>query len=93
MLDAQGRITINSDLLEKVESVKRGDKVKIFLEINKRRLIINPTRDIYEEAYFIATHNIDEKGRIFLPASIRKTFPNAKYLPVERDGEIFVLII
>ena len=94
MLDAQGRITIGNDLLSKDEYIKTYGKAKIFYDDYQKRIVL---RSIYAEMggryYFIAEHKIDKKGRICIPASIRNAFPGATYLPAEKNGRIYILII
>lgn len=92
MLDKQGRITIKEDLLANATYVKRNGKVDVYLEPDKKRLHLNPSR-ITDETYFVGSCKMDEKGRIYMPSSIRSAFPNANFLPAERNGEIYILII
>lgn len=94
MLDAQGRIAISSELLKNSKYVKGGEKVKIFFKPDKKVLHLNPPmEELNDNTYFIATHKMDERGRIFIPSIIRKTFSNANFLPAEKNGEIYILII
>ena len=92
MLDKQGRITIKEDLLANATYVKKNGKVDVYLEPDKKRLHLNPKR-IADETYFVGSCKMDEKGRIYIPASIRKNFSNAHFLPAELKGEIYILII
>lgn len=94
MLDSQGRVTIISDLLKRSKYIKKWETVNIYLNMDKKILLLNPTIErIGDDTYFISTRRMDEKGRIFIPTSIRNCFPKSKYLPAERNGEIYILII
>lgn len=98
MLDAQGRIVIPSEQLERVGESLIGKKIQIYFDSENRSLNLR-MHDVdygfkeYKNMYYIATHILNQKGRIFIPKVIREAFPNATYLPAEKDGEIFILII
>lgn len=90
MLDQYGRITIITEVLEKAMYLRKGEKVKIFLEMEPKRLHLTPRESI---GYFLGSCTIDEKGRIVIPLQIRRAFPNSTFLPAEMGGEIYILII
>lgn len=98
MLDEQGRIVIPSEQLGRVNQKIIGKKLKIYFDSKNRSLSLN-LYDLdyglagYENMYYIATHTINEEGRICIPKVIREVFQNANYLPVEKEGELYILII
>ena len=94
MLDSHGRVVLGKELLSRVD-LETNHKVNMFFDDTQKRLILLSCDDVRSTKmlYFVATHNIDEKGRIFIPAQVRKAFPKATYLPVEKDGNIYILII
>ena len=93
MLDSQGRIAIGKEILSRV-NLKKKQEINIFLDYNERRLLILSAADPRRTAlYFVTKHMIDEKGRIFVPSQIRNAFKDATYLPVERDGNVYILIL
>ena len=92
MLDSQGRIAIGKEILSRV-NLKTKQEINFFLDYNERRLLILSAADPRRtDLYFVAKQTIDEKGRIFMPAQIRKAFKDATYLPVEKDGNMYILI-
>jgi len=96
MLDAQGRIIIPSEQLEKVDGTMKERELSIYFDSKRKRLKLRLHPFDYGEEnsiYYIATYTMDKKGRISIPKVIRKAFPDSTYLPAERDGEIYILII
>lgn len=98
MLDAQGRIVIPSEQLEKVDGKMQEREVLVYFNSKKKGLTLKLHPFDYgveecEDIYYIATHTMNQKGRIYIPKVIREAFPNATYLPAEQDGEIYILII
>ena len=98
MLDAQGRIVIPAEQLGRVNQKIIGKKLKIYFDSNNHSLRfyiyeIDYGLEGYENMYYIASHTLNTKGRITIPKVIREAFPNAAYLPVEKKGEILILII
>lgn len=68
-LDKDGRITLNSDLIELCGIVKKS-KVAI-CKIDKKKLAIRNLENI--KGYkVIACMTMDEKGRVIIPQEIRK---------------------
>ena len=94
MLDAQGRITIGKKLLSNEEYIVLYGEANIFYEpIQKIISLRSKYIKSVEGMYLVATHKVDKKGRIFIPMSIRNAFPGATYLPAEKNGRIYILII
>lgn len=93
MLDTQGRITIGKELILRA-NLKEKQKVDIFLDNTKRALVLFECNCVEEKSrlYYVATHTLDEKGRLFIPADVRDAFPGATYLSTEKDGMIYILI-
>ena len=92
MLDEQNRLIIGKDLIEK-STLKLREKVNIYYEPEEKKLILKRCDEEVSGKYFVATHPLEGKARIVIPSTIRNAFPDARYLPVEKDGEIFILII
>ena len=95
MLEAQGRLVIGKELLSRVD-IKEKQKVDIFFDIIQKALVLlscDDTMRIKSNLYFIATHTIGVKGRFYIPSQVREAFPGATYLPTEKDGTIYILII
>lgn len=98
MLDAQGRIVIPSEQLEKVDGTMKGRNISIYFDssrigLNLRLHPLDYGIESCKNMYYISTCIMNEKGRICIPKVIREAFPNATYLPAEQDGEIYILII
>ena len=94
MLDAQGRITIKKELLSKDEYMGADMQTNIFYDPNHKIICLRSKYiESVEGLYWVAKHKIDKKGRIFIPMSIRDAFPGATYLPAEKNGRIYILII
>ena len=94
MLDAQGRITIKKELLSKNDFIKANGVVKLFYNpIIKCLLIKSECFEGDDNLYYISTHKLDTKCRMFMPISIQKAFPGATYLVSEKDGNIYIHII
>lgn len=94
MLDSQGRLTLKKELLSKDEYVRADSETNIFYDPNNKRICLRSQYiESIEEMYWVAKQKIDKKGRIFIPASIRNAFPGATYLPAEKNGRIYILII
>ena len=96
MADKQERVTIGTELLSKSEELKIQEEVKMLYDSTKRAIFLQGkdiNQELGKDIYFVATHKINEKGRIVIPAVIRNAFPEADYLPVEQNGKIYILII
>lgn len=94
MLDAQGRITIGKELLEKAFGNQKYKRVKLLLDLkNKGIQVIPEDMDEDKDLYFIRTVSIDSKGRIFMPKVIINSFSGATYVPAMRDNKLYILII
>ena len=93
MVDSQGRITIGKELISRA-NLKEKQKVDIFLDNTKKTLVLFDLNDATEKSrlYYVTTHTLDEKGRLFIPADVRNAFPGATYLSTEKDGMIYILI-
>lgn len=94
MVDKQGRLTISSELLSKA-NISMNIQVQIFFDRKKRVLLVLPEKEYsYEEdIYYIKTIPLDKQGRLAIPNQIRNAFPDADYLPSERNGNIYIHII
>jgi len=92
MLDAQNRLVIGKELIERA-NFKLREKLNIYYEPEEKRLLLKRLNEDVGEKYFVSTQLLEVKTRVAIPLSIRNAFPNAKYLPVEKDGEIYILII
>ena len=94
MLESQGRLAIGKELFSRVD-IKENQKVTIFFDNTQKALVLLPCDDVRSTStlYFVATHTIDAKGRIFIPAQVRDAFPGATYLPTEKDGIVYILIL
>ena len=93
MLDANNRITIGAELMLRA-NLKPNQEIDIFFDHLEKRLLFLPSDEVNATTmYFVKSHSIDSKSRVFVPKCIRDIFPKASYLPVERNGKIFVLII
>ena len=92
MLDEQNRLIIGKELIEK-STLKLREKIYVYYEPEEKKLILKRCEEKVDGKYFVATQLLESKARMVIPSSIRNAFPDAKYLPVEKDGEIFILII
>ena len=94
MLDKVGRIAIGQELLSRA-NLRIKQEVGIYFDhIQKRMLLLPQGENPYEETlYYVRTNTIDEKGRIYIPKSIRDAFKEVTYLPSEKNGDIYILII
>ena len=94
MLDAQGRITIGKELLEKAFGNQKYKKVKLLLDLkNKGIQVIPENMEEDKDLFFIKTSSIDSKGRVFISKIIINSFPGATYIPAMRDNKLYILII
>jgi len=91
MLDSGNRLSMGKDLTDEVK-LKLPPKVYIYYEHENRRLVLKSEK-CFENQYYVKEQIIDEKSRVVIPASVRNAFPNATYLPVTMNGEIYILII
>lgn len=94
MLESQGRLVIGKDLLSRVD-IKENQKVDVFFDNTQKALVLLSCGDLRKKStlYFIATHTISLKGRFCIPSQVRDAFPKATYLPTEKDGIIYILIL
>ncbi len=93
MLDTSNRITIGGELMLR-SNLKANQKIDIFFDHMEKKLLFLPSDEVNNtDMYFVASHGIDSKNRVIIPKTIRDIFPKASYLPVERNGKIYVLII
>lgn len=97
MLDAQGRITIGKELLEKAFGNQWYKRVKLLLDLKNKGIqgiqVIPEDMEEDKDLYFIRTVSIDSKGRIFMPKVIINSFSGATYVPAMRDNKLYILII
>lgn len=94
MLDKEGRITLPKYILERQDEIHPKQEVLLFLDHNNREILIRSKENRFEKnLHFIRNAKIDEKGRVFVPKSILKIFSNANFLPTEKNGKIYILII
>lgn len=94
MLDQKGRLAIGKDILERQKEIHVSQEVLLFLDHYNNEIVIKPKGGtINNELHFIKNARVDPKGRIFVPKVIRGIFPNAKFLPAEKNGKIYILII
>jgi len=92
MLDKENRLMLGKELVEK-SMLELGEKVYIYYDPEEKKLILKRYKWTINAKYFVATQLLEEKARMVIPAAIRNAFPEATYLPVEKDGEIYILII
>lgn len=74
----------------------KGEFVSFYFNPKEKMIQIIPTNnpvDVDDGFYLIKELKIDEKGRIVIPSSLRKVFPDVSYLPALRDGKLYILII
>lgn len=95
MLDAQGRLTIGGELMERAYGCWQDyEKVKLLLDLkNKAIQVIPEYMEGDKDLYFIRTTGIDNKKRIFIPKIIRNAFPKAIYMPTVCNNKVCILII
>ena len=94
MIDKHGRITLTSELLRRQEKIYIGKKVNIYFDYYQNALILKPINEKVKGNYFfIKKVSIDSKNRIYLPESIKRVFDGNGFLPAEKDGDIYILII
>lgn len=94
MLDKSGRLIIGLGLLERCKHISIKSEVSVlYNQVNKFLVLKTKGIDSAPGMYYVASLKIDEKGRIIMPSSVRKAFPEATYLPTEKDGEIYIFII
>lgn len=91
MLDKNGRITLGAELLKEAR-VDIHQRMYFYYEPEYKRLALKKA-GCFDNMLFVKEQTVDEKGRIFIPASVRNAFPEATYLPVVMRGEIYILII
>ena len=92
MLDSENRLMIGIELVEK-SNLDMGGKVFIYYEPEEKTLILKKYDQGNNYKYFVGTQILQKKARLVIPSSIRNAFPEATYLPVEKYGEIYILII
>lgn len=96
MLDKQGRLTLGKELIEEAFGQLEKREVNLFFDVEAKVLhvaLINKSIDVSEDYYFLKREKMDPKGRIGIPISIRKTFPDAKFLPAMKNGKLYILIV
>lgn len=94
MLDAQGRLTIGEELMEKAYGCQDYEKVKLLLDLKNNAIQVIPEyMEEDKDLYFIRTTGIDHKRRIFIPKIIRNAFPKATYMPTVCNNKVCILII
>lgn len=91
MLDKQGRLLVNKELIEK-SNLKIPSEVAFYYDSNIKGLVLESAESDCDY-FFVKTHKIDSKGRVFIPKTIKSAFPNCQYLPTFKDGKIYILII
>lgn len=94
MLDKEGRIALGKEILSRQEEIHAKQEVLLFFDHYQNEILIEPKgKTCNNKLHFIRNAKIDSNGRIFVPKVIRKAFPNATYIPAERNGKIYILII
>ena len=94
MLDNQGRITLPKYILERQDEIHPKQEVLLFLDRNNNEILIRSKDNrIENNLHFIRNAKIDDKGRVFVPKAILKIFSTANFLPTEKNGKIYILII
>lgn len=93
MLDSQGRMSIGSELIERCKRISINSEVNMFYDNKNQSLVIKPKQiEVVDGMYFVASLKTDD-GRITMPSSVRKAFPDAEYFPTEKDGDIYIFIL
>lgn len=94
MLESQGRMSIGSELIERCKHISINAELNMFYNQEKKALVLKAKGfEPVDGMYFVASLKTDDKGRITMPLSVRKAFPDVDYLPTERNGEIYIFII
>ena len=93
MIDKHGRVTITRELLKRQYKIRTGDKVNIYFDFYQNALILKPVVEKVEGKFFIKSVSMDSKNRIFLPEAVKRSFDGCGFLPAEKDGDIYILII
>lgn len=94
MLENEGRIKIVKEIFDRQDKIFPQQEVLLFLDHHNNEIIIEPKGQIINNGlHFIRNAKIDDKGRIIIPKQIRKVFQNSTFIPAEKDGKIYILII
>lgn len=91
MVDKETRIVLGTELLRE-GNLNVPQKIYIYYNPEYKRLDLKKDKS-FSNLYYVKEQSIDHKGRMFIPASIRKAFPEATYLPAVMCGEIYIFII
>ena len=94
MLDNEGRIKIVKEIFDRQDKIFPQQEVLLFLDHHNNEIIIEPKGEIINNGlHFVRNASIDSKGRIIVQKQIRKVFQNANFMPAEKNGKIYILII
>lgn len=94
MLDKESRLVIGMGLLERCKHISIKSEISVLYNQANNSLVLKTKGiDSAPGMHYVASLKIDEKSRIIMPSSVRKAFPDATYLPAEKDGEIHIFII
>ena len=88
MMDSQGRLVLGKDTCDKC-NFYAGEKIK-FKMVGKMKYQIVPTRVNVGETVADAEYKIDDKYRIFVPASIRKNYTKHTLITCDEEGNLYL---
>ena len=89
MLDKNGRELVPNDIRKKVEFEKK--EINFYLDFEGQRLFLSDTT--MSDVYYVGSSTMDEKGRVVVPLNVREAYSGSCFLPAEKDGQLYMLII